>query len=504
MIRQKRWLLFSIVVGLLIVGGGGLYLLSFKPSVSPQATAQQPTTPPSAIEGYIGTIVISPGGGPVGTTVQVDGQGFQPGDQLDILWYTWDSDWKLDYQDGEYTGDFLGISVKVSSYPIAAVTVDTSGEFRATFVVPEDYGGVHDVFVSKNGNSINKTAFRVMPTATMTPEAGPVGTPVTIEIKGINPVHPIENWYMLVYDNRPTGFISAIRTRGTARLTIPATGGPGVHFVEILNGAFGAPYLPLATSPYAYVPTFKFPFTITEGTPVLPPPAEIQAAPPVTATEPSGSGPAIWIDPQEATVGTPAKIYGRGLPAGKTLELIFENRVGSRVTPSGFTETTESLGQVTVGADGTFIYELTVSDHLGGIHKIEARLNEQVLAKTFVKTRPTPISFGPTRVKVGETITLHMKGIGWTQTENIFAVVYDNAYLGYACGFSTDGDVVVKLTATGTPGWHFVDLYPSFYRNKEYSKGMEQPFPYRHAIVNWQDHPSPMVFRFAFEIIADK
>jgi hypothetical protein len=49
---------------------------------------------------------------------------------------------------------------------------------------------------------------------------------------------------------------------------------------------------------------------------------------------------------------------------------------------------------------------------------------------------------------------------GRTETANIYTLVFDNAYIGYACGFNSQGDVVIYLPAMGEPGWHFIDLYP--------------------------------------------
>ena len=45
--------------------------------------------------------------------------------------------------------------------------------------------------------------------------------------------------------------------------------------------------------------------------------------------------------------------------------------------------------------------------------------------------------------------------------------IYDNAYIGYACGFNSQGTVDIALQATGEPGWHFIDLYPAVYKGKE-------------------------------------
>ena len=49
---------------------------------------------------------------------------------------------------------------------------------------------------------------------------------------------------------------------------------------------------------------------------------------------------------------------------------------------------------------------------------------------------------------------------------NGFAVTYDNAYAGFACGFYEKGDVKLNLYATGGPGTHLIDLYPMIYKGK--------------------------------------
>jgi hypothetical protein len=92
-----------------------------------------------------------------------------------------------------------------------------------------------------------------------------------------------------------------------------------------------------------------------------------------------------------------------------------------------------------------------------------------------------------------------LSGVGWTETANIYAVVYDNGYLGYACGFNTQGEVTVPLTMTGEPGWHFVDLYPAIYKGEEVPGRDNFRIPQLTAI---DDHPGENlpIFRYAFFI----
>jgi hypothetical protein len=65
--------------------------------------------------------------------------------------------------------------------------------------------------------------------------------------------------------------------------------------------------------------------------------------------------------------------------------------------------------------------------------------------------------------KEGQEFTISVLGVGWTQLDNTLAVDYDNSYIGYGCGFHSNGYMAVHLTATGGPGIHIIDLYPLLY-----------------------------------------
>ena len=75
----------------------------------------------------------------------------------------------------------------------------------------------------------------------------------------------------------------------------------------------------------------------------------------------------------------------------------------------------------------------------------------------FVKRSIAGIS--SLRVKAGRPFTIELKGVGWTQLDNTIAVDYDNSYVGYGCGFNSNGDVVMNMIATGGPGTHLIDMY---------------------------------------------
>ena len=97
----------------------------------------------------------------------------------------------------------------------------------------------------------------------------------------------------------------------------------------------------------------------------------------------------------------------------------------------------------------------------------------------------------------GTPFKIHLKG-GWTETANIYRVVYDNNYIGYACAFNSQGDVEILLNATGEPGWHFIDLYPAIYKGKE-----TRPLNFRIPQLTYaDDRPGEDLprFRFAIEV----
>jgi hypothetical protein len=104
----------------------------------------------------------------------------------------------------------------------------------------------------------------------------------------------------------------------------------------------------------------------------------------------------------------------------------------------------------------------------------------------------------PTSGPAGTPVTIHLKGVGWTEYDNIYIANYDNAYMGYACGFNSQGDVVIHFTAAGAPGLHLIDLYPGIYQGPEAGQQL-----YRQPQLTYTtDHPGNTIpaLRFAFEV----
>src|SRR5439155_763747 len=188
--------------------------------------------------------------------------------------------------------------------------------------------------------------------------SGPVGTPITVEVRGIG-WQSYQNSFQLAYDNAYTGWVSSITTDGYGKVVIPATGAPGTHYITLGHSEFGAPYLNPQQQPV--VASRPFPhiaFTVTDGLAVRPAPASQQGFPTIAA-KPVDKG--IWTAPAGATVGTPATLNAKALPANSDVEVVWTTMVGNR-SVTGFEERTKTLGKTKTDAAGTFTWAFNVPD----------------------------------------------------------------------------------------------------------------------------------------------
>jgi hypothetical protein len=487
--------------GFVLLGVGaalGLFLgtaLSAIPSGAPATGAVASPTATAQPVHYQGSFELQPAHGLAGTSVQAVGSGFAPNAQLTITWNSVDGSWVLT---GSSDESFAGRAFEPTTEPLTSVTTDSSGAFTASFVVPDGFGFSHDVTVQDGQTVVNKAAFKVDPQVSISPSSGPPGTPIHLVMDGVGWAN-LENSWQVTYDDQFTGWLSAVTTQGLAETVIPATGAVGTHIIRVVHGAFSVPYLNNQQSPEPDRPTFVLKFVVTPGDPVLPAAADSQSLPTLAGEEPGGTGPRIWTDLQRATVGTPIVVHGAGFSAGASVDLTWSTVVGNRVAASGFDEQDTSIGTVSADPDGTFAFNLPMPDDLGGAHHINADVGDTTLASTSVTITPSAFAIEPAAGPVGTTITLHLKGVGWTETANIYTVVYDNGYLGYACGFNSQGDVVIHLPVAGVPGWHFIDLYPAIYKGKDISGVFDYRIP---QLTFAADHPGEQLpaFHFAFQV----
>lgn len=506
----RRWACTGTVAGLALA----FPLLAFPlgAAAAPRAAELGPEAPlaePSG--GFVGRLKVSPEHGPVGTPVTVTGEGFPAGQDIDLVWGTVKGSWKVS------EAEYFGREYSPAAYRIATVKADGSGRFTALFQAPEDFGFQHDIRAQQGTRLLTQNAFSIDMTIKLLADNVPVGTPVPIEVQGIG-WRELEGSWVMLYDNRFTGWISTVTTGGSARFSLPAAGQPGRHVIEVVHSDFTFPYRNMQQSPAPDRPQFKLGFNIVPGPAVLPAPPPQQSQARVRRLPPPGE---LVATPAFAGVGEPVIVRGSGFEPGKSVALNWTTVTGNRVTASGQMSTISSrmtsgngdrpdaataagweersrvVAEALADDAGNVAFEFLAPDDLGGSHGLWVDAGAARKTGTLW-IKPTALALDVSHGPVETTFRVHLKGIGWSETANIYTVVYDNGHSGYACGFNSQGDVEIFMQATGEPGWHFIDLYPAIYKGKE-----TRPVNYRlPQLTGADDHPGEdlPVFHFAFEV----
>jgi len=328
----------------------------------PAAASAQfgPEVPFARPQGFVGRMALSPEHGPSGTPVRVAAEGLPADTEFQLVWRTVKGGWKV------AGGECHGREYQPVAYQIATVRTDMAGKLTAVFRVPEDFGFMHDVVLQQGERFFNQAGFDLDMAVRLSPESGPVGTPVTVEVKGIG-WRPLENSWTLLYDNKFTGWISAVTTAGSAKFTIPATGQPGVHVLEVLHGEFTFPYRNMQQSPESDRPRFALRFTIIPGTPALPPPVSAQMQQSVRGLPEPGS---LAAASRFAGVGEPVAVTGAGFRSGEHYALGWTTVIGNRVGGHGWNEASRPVAEAVADASGHVDFKFAVPEDLGGAHKL--------------------------------------------------------------------------------------------------------------------------------------
>lgn len=444
---------------------------------------------------FVGSVSVQPLSAPVGDTIIISGTGLPANQSLDLVWNTFEGSYNIQ---GKQMEEYHGRIFDNIKYTISSIQTDTEGGFQETITVPEDYGFNHNITIEKEGEVINRVGFHIETTASIDQTSGPQGTLITIIMEGIG-TQSMENSWTVMYDNKFTGVMTAVTTNGTAKAIIPATGGLGKHIIRILHGAFQYPYLNTQQSPQPDRPMFTLEFTITEGGPVLPPPIEDQKFSIKNGSSPisEASEPVLWIDPVEGNVALEATLQGNGFSPGENVLFNWFSVSGNRVSGTGWEENLVELGTATVDENGSLSYDFIIPDDLGGGHRITAIIDGTAVATTDFTIKPSAFPLEVSSGPAGTQLTININGVGWTETANIYTLVYDNAYLGYACGFNSQGEIIVYLPLTGEPGWHFIDLYPAIYKGKEMGGTQNFRIP---QLTYQEDHPGEQLPAFHFAV----
>src|SRR5215468_9728146 len=369
--------LAAVVILALIVGFRTVATLT------PPALAQ--TAQPNGAPAPVKLLKVEPVKGFVGDSFTVSGDGLIPGKNVDLFWSTVDAAYvtkvmadNVEYHERRYDEKRVRLG---------SAAVDANGRFRVSFVAPEDFGELHDIYAVVEGQDAARGGFRILRSATITPTEGPVGTAITVTVKGLS-WRGFEQFMALRYDNKYTGEISVVTTKGSAVLQIRAAGEPGKHIIQLNNSTAYAPgaYLNTQQSPQAYIyahldnqQEFRFAFDITSDTEI--PPDRIQwpeqdrvavlkaDAPRTTMSSKSIIG-SVTLTPASGAVDSQATLTAKNLPSNAEVDIHFVTARGNRMTPSGWNLDYVPLGKVKTAADGSLKKTITMPDDLGGWHLI--------------------------------------------------------------------------------------------------------------------------------------
>jgi hypothetical protein len=403
-----------------------------------------------------------------GTPYTLSGTGLPAGKVVSIVWNTANVTWVVDPRPDSV--DYLGRKADKVAVVIATSKTDASGAFSLRLKAPRDFGGIHDMYAVIDGAQVAKGGFLIARWAKMTPKRGPIGTMITLTYGGLGS-SLYEGGAAAYYDNKYIGAVMANWTRGVATVKFRAAGPVGRHVVQIAD-AISVDYLNIPQSPIPWAVGERFRFTVTkdDGLPrqridwpaaVAP---TLEARTTLLSVGLAGGTATARLSSTAGPVSSKVDVSASGLTPGRA-ELAWSTVVGNRVNCTGtcWTFVSIPLGTATAASDGTLKTRISIPDGLGGWHVVQVLQGGAVKAQVPYFVKRSVVGISSLKLKAGQPFTIHLKGVGWTQLDNTIAVDYDNSYVGYGCGFNSNGDVVLNLVATGVPGTHLIDMYPLLY-----------------------------------------
>ena len=419
-----------------------------------------------------GTLVVTPDRAYVGDTVEISGRNLPPEDSFDLVWHSVDGEWAI-----LEANEVVGPQYHPREEHVTTVTTDDRGSFDWEWEVPEDYGGEHTIELrTASGQTVTETALHISPWFEIDKTSATLGERFTIQGYGLGPEKFRSN-YQLSWDNGTVGFMTGIQNRGTAVATVTAVGPPGKHHLQVWRNYRGVPFMQNNTqSPFGEVADGRESEWIVEGTePQTEPetawldPLEEEQPLPIHVPEPDDPGEAtLDMTPACGPPGTSAVISGDAFPPETAVDLVWHTHEGHR--PKGIEITPEprpdALPVVETDAEGSFRTEVTVPTDRGATRPIAAEVDGRSVATTGFMMQPKIETFSPQRGPIGTEIEIELSGVGWPMYENAYYVVYDNKPLGYICGLEAEVNRFL-LRATGEPGYHCIDLYPSLFKVRE-------------------------------------
>ncbi|MEF8756734.1 MAG: hypothetical protein V5A33_00710 [Halobacteriales archaeon] len=461
-------------------------------------------------EAHAGTLVLSDENGHVGDTLTLKGRNFPADERLSVVWNSVDGQWG-----SLKANELLDPQYRPRSDEILSVRTDGNGNFTEEWTVPEDYGGEHVLEVeTPPGETVASSTYSIEPHFELDRRSAPMGERFHLTGYGLGP-NRITNNYQVTWDNKFVGFMTGVQNRGTTNAEIRAVGPPGEHVMQLWYSPEGMPYLQdYTTSPFGEPlgdeqSVWTVEVTEPEG---RPPVAEMD---PLLDEEPL---PAHLIDPERDTdaeleisprsgqAGTDAIITGREFPAETEVDLVWHTHAGHRFMDDPIVPVAkpEKLPTVMTDGEGSFQVDVEIPSDIGETRPIAAAVDGESVATTGFMLQPEIRDMTPTEGPVGTEIKIEIAGIGWALYDNNYSVLYDNALAGYFCSHNrSDSDhdpalVEFTLMASGQPGYHFIDVIPTFNDNQVDDFKLEN----RPHLSYLDNHPlRPLAgMRFTFEV----
>jgi hypothetical protein len=440
------------------------------PAIPGVAPLPGPLAAPAKPAAAMGVLKAKPDIGVPGTRFKLSGSGLPAGNDVTIVWNTANVTWVVDARpDGV---DYLGRKADKVAVVLAKTRTDAKGAFSLDLKAPKDFGGIHDVYAVVDNLQVAKGGFLVARSATMTPKKGPIGTMITLTYSGLGS-SLYEGGGALYYDNNYVGALMANWTRGVATVKFRASGPVGRHTIVVAD-AISVNYLNIPQSPIPWAVGARFSFDVTKDAgrpapridwPVSVKPTLDARTTVLTTGLATESKATVRLSSPAGPVTSKVDVSASGLTPNAQVDLVWSTVVGNRVNCTGtcWSFVSVPLGTVKATADGSVQSTVSIPDGLGGWHVIQLMQAGQVQAQAPYFVKRSVVGISTLTLKAGQPFTVHLKGVGWTQLDNTIAVDYDNSYIGYGCGFNSNGDVVLNLVATGAPGTHLIDMYPLLY-----------------------------------------
>ncbi|WP_144512063.1 hypothetical protein [Bacillus sp. FJAT-22090] len=202
--------------------------------------------------------------GIVGAPVKINASGLPKDTEVELVWNTMKG------------SRVSGLGFAGESGVLDTIKTDEEGNIAYDFAIPDDLGGIPHRIDLKIGDEIyGQEYLRILPSiVSVEPKSGPVGTKISITIKGGGWTE-FDNAYYLTYDNAYTGYLCAFNSQGDLTFDVMATGEAGYHLIDLYPGIYKQevkdtdmtliPQLTYSTDhPGSAMPAIRLGFEVTE------------------------------------------------------------------------------------------------------------------------------------------------------------------------------------------------------------------------------------------------